>query len=432
MGNSTTVTATLKILADVSSAQSSVSKLASAFSKIKFSDQLTSDLKNAFTNFDAQAEKLRQKLDQPIETKGDATKLNKAAKELEQSYNQVLNLAKQASKELGDNVDFSKLLQVPPEVKSEIKALDAEIVRLERDLEKLKGANVSKMFNIDRDALIKTVSKGRKDEFNDLFDAIDTGKIDEIRAKWEALSESFEKQRARWSNSQGWKNGSKILEDVGNQLKQVEASYSQTEAQLENAVQQRANATQQATQAAVNGFHEASKAASSLQAPIRGVAENTRNLSEAQLNYNREIDQMKSRISYFFGMNNAVRMLQRVLRNAFNAVKELDAAMTKTATVTDFSVGDMWDQLPRYTQAANELGTTTLGAYETMTLFYQQGLDTNEVFQIGTETMKMARIAGLDYEDATNKMTAALRGFNMELNETSAARVNDIYSELAA
>jgi TP901 family phage tail tape measure protein len=44
----------------------------------------------------------------------------------------------------------------------------------------------------------------------------------------------------------------------------------------------------------------------------------------------------------------------------------------------------------------------------------------------------MARIAGLSAEDATNKMTAALRGFNMELNETSAQRVADVYSELAA
>mgnify|MGYP000039047559 CR=1 FL=1 len=46
--------------------------------------------------------------------------------------------------------------------------------------------------------------------------------------------------------------------------------------------------------------------------------------------------------------------------------------------------------------------------------------------------MKMARIAGLDYASATDLMTAALRGFNMELNEVSAQRVNDVYSELAA
>jgi TP901 family phage tail tape measure protein len=56
----------------------------------------------------------------------------------------------------------------------------------------------------------------------------------------------------------------------------------------------------------------------------------------------------------------------------------------------------------------------------------------NEVTKISAETLKMAKIAGLDAADATNKMTAALRGFNMELNETSAQRVSDVYSELAA
>jgi hypothetical protein len=45
--------------------------------------------------------------------------------------------------------------------------------------------------------------------------------------------------------------------------------------------------------------------------------------------------------------------------------------------------------------------------------------------------MKMARVAGIDYAEATQYMTSALRGFNMELNETSATRVNDVYSELA-
>ena len=150
------------------------------------------------------------------------------------------------------------------------------------------------------------------------------------------------------------------------------------------------------------------------------------------VSYQEEVNRMRQNLLNFFSIDNAVSLFKRAVRSAFETVKELDAAMTETAVVTDFSVGDMWDQLPRYTKAANELGTTTLGAYETMTLFYQQGLKTNEVFEIGTETMKMARIAGMDYADATNKMTAALRGFNMELNETSAQRVNDVYSELAA
>ena len=44
----------------------------------------------------------------------------------------------------------------------------------------------------------------------------------------------------------------------------------------------------------------------------------------------------------------------------------------------------------------------------------------------------MARIAGMDAASATDAMTAALRGFNMEIDEDSAQRVSDVYSKLAA
>lgn len=145
----------------------------------------------------------------------------------------------------------------------------------------------------------------------------------------------------------------------------------------------------------------------------------------------RDIDSLRQSLLNFFGIQNAIQLFKRAVREAYDSVTELDKAMTETAVVTDFSVGDMWDQLPEYTKRANELGTTTLGAYETATLFYQQGLKTNEVMEVSTETMKMARIAGMDYVDATNMMTAALRGFNMEISKTSAQRVNDVYSELA-
>lgn len=145
----------------------------------------------------------------------------------------------------------------------------------------------------------------------------------------------------------------------------------------------------------------------------------------------RDIDSLRQSLLNFFGIQNAIQLFKRAVREAYESVTELDKAMTATAVVTDFSVSDMWDQLPEYTKMANELGTTTLGAYETATLFYQQGLKTNEVMEVSTETMKMARIAGMDYVNATNMMTAALRGFNMEINEASAQKVNDVYSELA-
>jgi TP901 family phage tail tape measure protein len=57
-------------------------------------------------------------------------------------------------------------------------------------------------------------------------------------------------------------------------------------------------------------------------------------------------------------------------------------------------------------------------------------LDTEEALSLTANTMKLATLAGNDYQTATKEMTAALRGFKMEMNEGS--RVMDVYSELAA
>ena len=146
----------------------------------------------------------------------------------------------------------------------------------------------------------------------------------------------------------------------------------------------------------------------------------------------KELDGFKNKVSYFFGLNNAVRLFQRALRSAFETVKDLDKVMTETAVVTDFSVGDMWTQLPEYTQRANELGVSIHDVYEASTLYYQQGLKTNEVMAVTNATLKMARIAGLEASEATDRMTNALRGFNMEITEANANNIADVYSKLAA
>lgn len=144
------------------------------------------------------------------------------------------------------------------------------------------------------------------------------------------------------------------------------------------------------------------------------------------------IDQLKNRLVSFFSIGSVIQTFRRAIRSAYESVKELDAVMTETAVVTNYEIEDMWKRLPEYTDRANKLGASVKGAYETTTLFYQQGLDTEQAVQLSIETMKMARIANLDYATATDYMTAALRGFNMELNEASATRVNDVYSKLAA
>lgn len=114
------------------------------------------------------------------------------------------------------------------------------------------------------------------------------------------------------------------------------------------------------------------------------------------------LEQSAMRVLNFFSVGNSIQIFKNIVRSAKESITELDAVMTETAVVTNFSIGDMWRQLPQYTKLANQLGVSIKGAYETMTIFYQQGLSTNEVMAVGTETMKMARIANLDYAKAAD------------------------------
>jgi hypothetical protein len=48
-------------------------------------------------------------------------------------------------------------------------------------------------------------------------------------------------------------------------------------------------------------------------------------LTDAQKKFNDELEMVKSRVTYFFGLTNSVNLLKRALSGAFETVKELDA-----------------------------------------------------------------------------------------------------------
>lgn len=121
----------------------------------------------------------------------------------------------------------------------------------------------------------------------------------------------------------------------------------------------------------------------------------------------KKTEAITSRIKQFVGLSGAAMLARKAVQNAMRTIKELDKSMTEMAVVTELNVSDYWEQLPEYTERANEMGLAINDVYQADMLFYQQGLKTNEVVAISTETMKMARIAGLDTAEATDRMTAA-------------------------
>lgn len=184
-----------------------------------------------------------------------------------------------------------------------------------------------------------------------------------------------------------------------------------------------------------NGLQGVEKATGEVQPELEKMGKSIRDSADdfdAAERAAQDLSTLKYQLMDFFSVTGAIQLFRRAIQSAFETVKELDAAMTEIAVVSDFSVNDMWAQLPRFTEQANELGMAIKDTYAATTLYVQQGLDLDKSMKLATETLKMAAVAGMDAANATDAMTAALRGFNMELDETSAKRINDVYSELAA
>lgn len=152
--------------------------------------------------------------------------------------------------------------------------------------------------------------------------------------------------------------------------------------------------------------------------------------AEQQKKFDNSFDNLKNVVAQVLSLTSAWNGFKRIVQETYNDVKNLDQAFASIAMVTEYSVGEMWDSYDQYADMAQKLGQSTQSVIEASALYYQQGLDTDDSLALTEETMKLATLAGLDFAEATSEMTAAIRGFNMEMDEGQ--RVTDVYSSLAA
>ena len=162
----------------------------------------------------------------------------------------------------------------------------------------------------------------------------------------------------------------------------------------------------------------------------RDLTSSTEQTTNAIIRQKEEFGQVISRFAQFGTMTGIIRTFGKVVRSAFQSVKELDEAMNSIAVVTDYTTKDLWNQIDAYTAMAQATGSTIKGSYEVAQLYYQQGLTDTEVMAAANETLKMARISNIDYAAATDYATAAVKGFGLAYQDL--AHINDVYSNLAA
>lgn len=424
-------TLNIKALFDASDVKNKVNDLQSAFKNIKLPDNLQKSFNKTIADLVKSVNDFESKAGKGIQNKTDANGITKAIDNIIKDFTKVEDVITKIQSEINNSTDLSKIIKLDDSKLQKIQQLKEDIKELQQQISDVTTGKLDKIAA----ELDNIKSKGAKAGTQKAIELFNNGEIEEAIQLLEKV-----KQKQQQIADGNYNEKAKATADSNIEaLKKLIETFSSAQTEVKDLTDEVNNKTKEMGKIAQDGYKEiidgANKAGQGLHKTGEGAREVRNEIvgaAESAAQFNSEVDQIKSRIQYFFGLNNAINLVKRTLREAYNTIKELDKAMTETAVVTDFSVGDMWAQLPEYTKRANELGVTTKAAYEAATLYYQQGLKTNEVMAMSNETLKMARIAGLDAAVATDRMTNAIRGFNMEINTMNAQRIDDVYSKLAA
>lgn len=210
----------------------------------------------------------------------------------------------------------------------------------------------------------------------------------------------------------------------------VQTQIQNTNQQLGEAANKLQQGQQQQIQSVAAGYRNFANAMGQAGQKAQSLTGNIQGSTDAIVRQKEELSNVVSRFAQFGTMAGIIRTFTRVVRSAFQSVKELDEAMNNIAVVTDYTTKDLWNQIDAYTAMAQATGSTIKGSYEVAQLYYQQGLTDAEVMAATNETLKMARISNIEYSKATDYATAAIKGFGLAYQDLT--HINDVYSNLAA
>ena len=252
-------------------------------------------------------------------------------------------------------------------------------------------------------------------------------KIDPLVQKGAAAATQPQKINEAQQNLQefvNWENtvGKPAYDAVAQSMGKIADKQTERQRGL-NAIKQAQDSANRSTEQATIDLTNGAKAEAEF-------LEKQKQLVGIQGKVNQTFDQLTYRLKYFFSVFTLYRKVSQMVRQTYTDVQNLDKAFASIAMVTSKTVNTLWSSYSQYAQIANKLGQSTEDAIKTSALYYQQGLETNEVLQLTESTMKLATLAAQDFETSTQELTAAIRAFHMEMSEGE--HVTDVYSELAA
>ena len=365
-------------------------------------------------------DKIQDRLNRGIETRGDLGNFDKSQRTLTSLY------------EVLDGV-IKKIEEVGPALYENLSA--PEIENLKTQIEGIRtsltsiGAATPQLETLQKKfGQTSNYSDALKKSVKDFVSALSGG---DMTAAQEALqklgSYAARYQGATTGNKKGWvdayQEATVAVQAYQNNIESLERQIESLQADLE---QQKKTLQEEAAK----GFEQAADAARDSGSAMLENGAAVRESEMALQGITAQVDSFLSRVTSIATISGAFLLLKKAVRSAYEDVKELDAAMNSIAIVTDFTTKELWKQVDVYAKLAQEIGVSLVGVYDVQKLYYQQGRDAADVATLTTETLKFARIAEMDYAEATDAMTVAINAFKLEASDAS--RVVDVYSQLAA
>ena len=273
--------------------------------------------------------------------------------------------------------------------------------------------------------------KTKVEAFVQAFKAGDFSGAEKIRNEIAKTAKGYQTLETNGSKlsakQQAWINA---LDSVDKATQEYNNTISTLNQQLSNLTGQRSQAVEDALNKQRNGFEQVGQSVKNgntvLQQNNNTLIESVRSM----VSFETQAQSVASSLTRIFSVTGAITAFRKIVRDAFNDVKELDEAMTSIAVVTDFSIIDLWKQVDEYSKLAQEKGVELKGVYDVQKLYYQQGRSAEDVKILTDNTLEFARIAEMDYAAATDAMTVAINAFNLKAEES--IKITDIYSNLAA
>lgn len=131
-----------------------------------------------------------------------------------------------------------------------------------------------------------------------------------------------------------------------------------------------------------------------------------------------------------FSAAKIAKLFKDLIKYSFDFYKSLDSALNQIYVVSNLSSTAVNNLTSNFINMAKKTGMSIDDVTRAAVLFYQQGLNTEQVMTMTEVTAQFAKVAGIDATDAADKLTAAVNGYCLAAED--AMSVADKFNKVAA